>query len=285
MALLAACGGGTTAAPDPTDYLQVGVDPQEEAQTLARSLETEGFRVTATADGDGWSAFAMTRTDGASLARVVTRHGVAAAVDEPTSALTQARGVLALEGSPPTATDVDGDGRVDVVIARIERDRRCWLVLGIDEEGGARPLLFDEADVPAGLCLEAIRDVDGTASPEAIVRVRAHGLARAETPTADLPLIRDAQGVFRRGEAPTRFVADERAARTARVARARALPDAEAVYDAAVELALIAWVAAESPEAQLAAFDEAMTGVVLDVDQMTAVHHARDVIAAGHLID
>jgi hypothetical protein len=281
--VLVACGGPPHVDRDPADYLAVGVDPAEEARTLSETLADDGYRVTRTVDEDGWSAFAMTRTDGASLARLVTRRGVVVALDETPMPLSPPRGVLDVEPSPPSGTDLDRDGTPDVVLARQERDRRCLMVVGVDDDGGARPLVVDTANLAVDVCLEEVRDVDGNEAPEAIVRVRARALARGVVPAADLPLERDADGVYRRVDPAERFVAVERAAREARLAAARSVPDAEAAYTAAVELALVAFVAGDAPDAQVAAFDDAMNGIVLDVDLLTAVHFARGEIAAGRV--
>ena len=261
----------------------MGVDPAAEAHTLETSLAASGFHVSSDAEGTGWAAFAMTHPDGASLVRLVTRRGVVVALDETPTALAPARGILGVESAPPSGTDVDGDGTPDVVLSRNEADRRCLMVVGVDDDGGARALVVDTANLAIDVCLEDVRDVDGNETPEAIVRVRARSLARATTPTADLPLERDATGVYRRVGSAARFVADERASRRARIVRARAMPDAEAVYTAAVELALVSFAAGEASDVQLAAFDEGMAGVVLDLDLVTAVHFARGEIAAGRI--
>lgn len=282
-ALAPACGGPARVVRDPTDYLAVGVDPALEASTLRAQLAESGYRLASEGAGEDWAAFAMTRPDGASLVRLVTRRGVVVALDETPSALAHARGVLAIEPSPPSGTDVDGDGTPDVVLSRTEATRRCWMVVGVDEDGGARPLLVDTANLDVDVCLEDVRDVDGNATPEAIVRLRAPALARQTIPAADLPLERDATGEYRRVDPPERFVADERAVRMARLRAARAVPDAESVYTTAVELALVGFAAGDAPDVQLAAFDDAMSGIVLDVDLLTAVHYARGQIAAGRV--
>lgn len=281
LALLAAACGATRVERDPTDYLAVGVDPAAEARTLEEALAGEGYRPSSEGAGEGWQAFAMTRADGSSVARLLTRRGVVVALDEAPTPLAPARGVLRVLPSPPSGSDLDLDGTTDVVLAREERERTCLLVIGVDDDGGARPLVVDTSNLAADLCLEAVEDVDGNHTPEAIVRVRAHALARATIPTADLPLERDATGVYRRVDAAERFVADQRGERQARLARARAMPDAEVAYALAVELALVSFVAGEAPDVQLAAFDAAIEGVVLDVDLLTAVHFARGEIAAG----
>ncbi len=267
---------------DPTDYLAVGVEPRVEARTLEDGLAHDGYRLASEASGEGWSAFAMTRSDGSSLARVVSRRGVVVALDEGPTPVAPARGLLAVDAGA-SGTDVDHDGTPDVVLARQETGRACLLLVGIDADGGARPLVVDTANLALDVCLEAVRDVDGNDAPEAIVRVRSPALARATIPVADLPLERDATGVFRRVDPAARFVADERAARQARLTAARSAPDAEAVYAAAVELALVSFVAGEASDVQVTAFDEAMSGVVLDVDLLTAVHFARAEIAAGRI--
>ena len=285
LALLSGCAGASHPETDPADYLAVGVDPAMEAHTFEASLAADGYRSTGEVSGEGWVAFAMTRSDGASAARLVTVHGVVVALDEVPMPLAPARGVLGVEPSPPSGTDLDGDGTIEVVLSREERDRRCWLVARLDGEGGARPLVVDTANLAPDLCLEDLRDVDGNGVPEAIVRVRARALARAAIPVADLPLERDATGVYRRVDPADRFVTYERRVRRTRLDAARAVPDAEAAYTAAIELALVDFVAGDTPEAQTAAFDEAMAGIVLDIDMLTAVSFARARISAGRITE
>jgi hypothetical protein len=280
LVLLAACGTTAHSERDPTDYLAVGVDPTNEAHALEASLASHGYRPTDEVTGAGWVAFAMTRADGASVARVVTAPGVVVALDEGPTPIAPARGVL---GVAPDSGDVDGDGTHDVVLVRRESTRTCWMVVGIANDGAAHALVVDTANLDVDLCLEDVRDVDANGTPEAIVRVRARALARHSMPTADLPLERDADGVYRRVDPAERFVAGERALRQARLVAARAAPDPEGVYTAALEIALVSFVAGESPDVQVAAFDEAIGGVVLDVDLLTAVHYARGEIAAGRV--
>lgn len=281
VALFAGCGAARPALPESDELLFVGVDPQVEATALIDGLAQDGYRQTQRVEGTGWVAFAMTREDGASVARLVTRRGVVVALDESPSPLAHTRGLLDVEPSPPSGTDVDGDGTIDVVLARAETDRRCLLLVHLGEDGAASPLAIDPEGLAADACLEAFRDVDGNSDPEAIVRVRAYGLARSGIPTADLPLERDEAGVYRAVGPAARFVADERRTREARLMRARAAPAPEEVYTLAVELALLVHVSGETAERQLEAFDAALTGVVLTEELVVAVHRARGLIAAG----
>jgi hypothetical protein len=206
---------------------------------------------------------------------------VVVALDEGSGPLGHTRGVLGIEPSPPSGTDVDGDGTLDVILVREESDRRCMLVVHLGEDGAASPLSLDAEGLAPDACLEALRDVDGNGEPEAIVRVRAYGLARSGVPTVDLPLERDEAGVYRAVNPAARFVADERRERETRLMRARAAPAPEDAYTIAVELALLVHVIGETPERQLEAFDEALTGIVVTEDLVTAVHRARGLIAAG----
>ncbi len=275
------CAGARPPVPEPESFLLVGVDPGTEATELEHGLGRDGYGHAVRVEGEGWVALAMTREDGASVARLVTRRGVVVALDEGPRPLSHARGVLGVEASPPSGTDVDGDGTIDVVLVREESDRRCLLVIHLGEDGAASPLSLDADDLAPDACLEGFRDVDGNSDPEAIVRVRAYGLARSGIPTVDLPLERDEAGVFRREGPATRFVADERRERERRLLVARAAPAPEEVYTLAVELALLVQVSGETPERQLEAFDAAMSGVVLTEDLVEAVHRARALIGQG----
>jgi hypothetical protein len=285
-ALLAlGCGASRPAVPEAEERLFIGVDPQAEATALTDGLAQDGYGRTHRVEGEGWVAVAMSREDGASVVRLVTTRGVVVALEEGPSPLGHTRGVLDVEPAPPSGTDVDGDGTLDVVIARTESDRRCLLIVHLGEDGAASPLSLDPAGLAADACLEGLRDVDGNSGPEAIVRVRAHGLGRASVPTVDLPLERDEAGIYRAVDPAARFIADERRSREARLMLARAAPAPEDVYTLAVELALLVHVSGETPERQLEAFDAALTGVVLTEELVIAVHRARGLIAAGEAYD
>ena len=279
--LATGCGASSVPVLDPADLIVVGVDPAVEASAQIDGLEGDGYGRVARVDGDGWVSFAMTRSDGASLARVVTSRGVVIAIDETAPLLGHTRGVLDVEPAPPSGTDVDGDGSLDVLLARTESDRRCLLVAHLGENGTAAALALDPEGLPSGVCLESFRDVDGNRTPEAIVRVRAYELARDVVPTVDRPLERDEAGVYRATAPASRFLADERRERDARLMRARATPAPEDAYTIAVELALLSFLADETAEVQLEAFDAAISGVVLDEELVVAVHRARGLIAAG----
>ncbi len=271
--------------PDDSEYLVAGVEPREEAERVAAHLARAGFEETARAEVGGVIAVAMVRpTDRLHVLRVITPRGVTVALEaapEASSAETAAamRGRLAID--PRSGADLDGDGRVDLLVVRSEPTRSCWLLLAVTEAREVEALGVDTSDLDAGLCLEDLRDVNDDGTIEAIVGVRAPSLARTRIPRAELPLERDEAGTYRRVPPAVAFLSRETARLDAALARARAEGDAEACYTLAVERALVLHAAGRSVEAQLAAFDEAVAATVWPEGLGGALDGARLAIAAG----
>ena len=271
-------GCGASAPPPALDYdrfLRVGVEPAAEADAIEAHLARAGYEPSGRVDAEGWSALAAHRPDGVSVARVVTTRGVVIAIEAQPE-----EGLLRVDRAT-AARDADHDGTLDVVIERAEAERVCLLIAAMSAEGGAAPLIVDPEGIEPGVCLEDVRDVDHDGRDEAIVRVRVWALARAACPTIDIPLARDERGIFQRGSLPTSFVAAERAVRQQALEAARATPDAEEAFRLGVELAALARADGADPAVQLAAFDAAMSGVVLSAELAEAALHAHAFIAAG----
>src|SRR5690606_20522857 len=110
----------------------------------------------------------------------------------------------------------------------------------------------------------SIRDVDGNGRMEGVAVLRLASLARGEdVPTIDAPLELDSQGRFRVGPPAVGFVAEARATRARALEEALLELDAERVYRLAIELAALARIAGNGRNAQLLAFDQAISRIVL----------------------
>src|SRR5690606_38914637 len=106
--LIGACG---SAAPPPSPevaFLQVGVDPHEEARAVERSLAEGGFRVRARTEGRTFVALALENEErGETAVRVVTRRGIGLAIDVPGEQSAQPVGVV-MSGSDDADLDRNG---------------------------------------------------------------------------------------------------------------------------------------------------------------------------------
>jgi len=282
---LAACGAPVRGLPDYSEYLLAGVEPREEAERVAAHLARAGFEEAARAEVGGVIALAMVRpADRLHAVRIITPRGVTVAIEaapEPTGPDTAAamRGTLVLD--PRSGSDLDGDGRSDLLVVRSEPARSCWLVLAVTNAREVEPLGVDTSDLDRDLCLEDLRDVNDDGTVEAIVGVRATSLARTRVPRAELPLERDEAGTYRRVPPAVSFLSRETARLDAALAAARAEGDAEACYTLAIERALLLRAAGRSVEAQLSAFDEAVAATVWTEGLGEALDAARLAIASG----
>lgn len=280
-ACLSACAPRSSLLPDYSELLAAGVEPTEEADAVIAALSRAGYALDERADGEGFVALGFARADeGHRAVRVVTRRGVAFALDSGTLDPGGPPGDVHVEALP-IGTDVDGDGRADVVVSRREARRSCLLVLALTEDGGLDALRVDAAGLEPDACLEAFEDVDGRAGAEAIVRVRAPGLRRARTPTADVPLERDEAGVYGLRPPPVAYLARVRQRLSAALDAARARLDEEEAYTLAVEAALVSRAAGEAPALQLAAFDAAVSTIVWSEAMAEAVRAARAYVVRG----
>lgn len=132
LALLS-CAKAPGPAQDPLDYLQVGVDPREEAATLVDDLRRSGFQVGRRIDEKGYVAFDAS-SNGESTVRVVSGRGVVLSVQAPDVRWPER---LWVELAPDPRPDFDRDGQRDVVVAARERDRTCLAWAQVDGAGFA----------------------------------------------------------------------------------------------------------------------------------------------------
>ncbi len=278
---LGACTPRASLLPDYSELLAAGVDPAVEADVVIATLSRAGYALDERADGAGFVALGFVRAEAGHRAiRVVTSRGVAFALDSGPLDPGGVPGDVHVEVSR-SGTDVDGEGRADVVVSRREPGRSCLLVLSLTDDGGLDALRVDAAGLEPDACLEAFEDVDGREGAEAIVRVRAPALMRARMPTADVPLERDEAGVYGLRPPPVAHLARVRARLAEDLETARRQLDEEAAYTLAVEAALVARAAGESLALQLAAFDAAIAPVVWSEVMAEAVRAARGYVARG----
>ncbi len=131
--LLAACAKTEPSVQDPLDYLQVGVDPRQEAAASIVDLERHGFVVGRRIEEASYVAFDAAR-NGDTTVRVITSRGVALSVQAPDVRWPER---LWVELAPDPRPDFNRDAQRDVVVAMRERDRTCLAWAEISAEGFA----------------------------------------------------------------------------------------------------------------------------------------------------
>ncbi len=286
-ALLFSASGGCSHAPTPIrveDWIRVGVDLEREAAAEITTLEDAGYRRVTRIDGDGFVAVDFVRSRDAHRAvRVVTRLGVAVALDShETDGVRLRHGAVRLLHPDVPHDDVDGDGKPEVVVARAGPDGDCIAVVHVDDEGRVTEAPIDAEAVSPGSCASALEDVDGDGVMEAIIVLRWPELA---LDPERVPTVRVALAARDGGWPPEAMpIAYERARHEARRAAldvARRTRDVAEVSRLGVELAALANLRGATPSAQVAAYDEALAGLVLQPAERDAVEGVRAAIAAG----
>lgn len=280
--LVCACGGASPPREDPAlAFLQVGVDPYEEARAVEESLSRAGWELCEWIEGRTFVALAMVQPDrGERAVRIVTRRGIAMTMDVPGDQSAQPVGLLdPAEGEG--GQDLDGDGREEVVLWRWDpvRRRRCLAVARVVAEGYVVPVPAELEGLGGQACIESLRDVGGDGRPEALVTWRLDEHARASVPAVQVPLAWRDDGFVPAPRGMDAWWDAERTRREEELARARAARDVETSYTLAVELAAIARARGEPVRAQVLAFDEALRGLVLTEAQAEALRETRDRIA------
>jgi hypothetical protein len=121
-------------------FLVLGVDPDAEADELARQFEANGFRVLRRLRGQHFSALGVAAADGAAVkVRVVTTRGIALALDAAQSTPMQPGVGYALLTPPSSEThDADGDGFEEVFVQLLPTaadSAPCILVYRVRDSG------------------------------------------------------------------------------------------------------------------------------------------------------
>ncbi len=274
--------GAPRRLPDYSELLQAGVVPEEEAQRVIAYLEPAGLRVVARVEVGGAIALGFHRArDDHRAIRVVTRDGVSLSLDSHAEdGVTPSAGAVELDVDR-SGHDLDGDHQLDIVVTRAEPHRTCLLVIDVSEDARLTPLRVDATDLPPGVCLEALEDLTGDGTVEALVGIYAPELAQHRWPRAPLPLERDEAGVYRRTPPAVSFLEGAAAAIDVALARARHAEDPTECLTLAIERALLLTAAGQSVERQLAVFDDAVGSTVWPEAMTAEVERARAAIARG----
>ena len=179
--------GATSEEPLLERWVRVGTDPEREAEAVTRGLAAGGYRATQRIAGEGFIALAFVReADDRRAVRVITRIGVAVALDShETDGVRTRHGAVRLVETG--ASDVDGDGRPEVVVARDGEEGTCIAVIRIAEDGRPSAPAIEADALAPGRCASSLEDVDGDGAQEAIMELAWPALAIAPT---EIPALR-----------------------------------------------------------------------------------------------
>ncbi len=170
---------------DPLDYLQIGVDPREEAIAVIEDLRRHGYTIGRRIEEPGYVAFDAVNGP-YSTVRVVTTRGPSLSLQVPDVRWPERQWVKL---APDPRPDFDRDGRHDVVVAIREPERTClaWVQVNLDgfvaevfrsnREWGDSPCVIEVDPSWPRLLVEV--SVPGATSPDARVRVPVRATARS----------------------------------------------------------------------------------------------------------
>lgn len=248
---------------------------------MVQTLEQGGYRLAQRAEAPEVIALAFVRDDGRRAIRVVSRIGVAVALDSHES-----DGVRLRHGNvrlwEPGVGDIDRDGRSEIVVAREEAGERCIAIIRIEEDGRPTAPPIGTDIVAPGRCPSALEDVDGDGRLEVIVELEWPELAMDPH---EIPSLRVAlgarEGGWPAGPMPFEYEQREREEREARLAEARARFDVPLASRLGVELAALANLAGATFAAQAARYDQALAGLVLREHERDMADAIRAFIARG----
>lgn len=256
----------------------MGVDPAEEATVLEERYLAAGYRRRVRVDGETHSALSMEHLEsGDTLVRVVSRSGVALALEAPSTEHDRAAvGLL-----DPGRTDLDGDGAEEVLVYAIDeaRARRCVAIVRIDDMR-VREVRIPFDDLGGEACIEDVRDVGGDARPEALVVVRYPEWSAGTPPQVAVPYAAPSWTRMPRGAARA-FLEEERASRQEGLAEARRTQDVREAFRLGVELAALARFSGAEENTQIEALEAATTNLELPGPLRARIEEVTARIRAG----
>lgn len=265
MLLCVACGG-SPAAPDIMDYMRVGVTPRDEAEAVSASMDKDGWTLVTRVDGERVVALAFRMPgDARAAVRVITRRGVAIAMDAPSEAWS---GDVFLDTSlGTTATDLDGDGNEEVVLGTgdVALLRRCMEVFHVVADGSVVPMSVPSPAPFRDACVVRFTNVTGDQRPEVVTVVRDDAVSFDTVASVEMPLV-SAGGHWRRPpeEVMTRFCEPEQRAREAEIASLlggkAVLKSVPQILRLGYELAMLSRLRGDSAEAARDVFLRATAG-------------------------
>jgi hypothetical protein len=270
--MLALCSGCATAPRAPvfndSQYLQFGVDPRTEADTLVKNYADRSERLALRIVGRDFTALGfMDRSGRATRARIVTLRGIALALDPDPESPLHAPARYALLAAPlPDSQDADRDGFEEVFIEQRKSAQTCLLVYRVRDVGYVDLLETRLRAFNQEHCASGVTDSDQDGRVELYVDIQLTSFELPHPPTLRLLLWPD-QHRFTptgAGDQLARFVAAQQAAREIDLDQARASKDSVNARRLAVELAALTQVLGLPEQDQLAQFDRALSNIPLN---------------------
>lgn len=284
--VLGACAGREP-RPDPLAMLELGVDARAEAAAVAESLARGGFTLRRRIDGADVVGLVFDGPGGATALRVVTKRGIALAIDEAAAEGGPARR-LDLVAPGGAARDLDRDDRVELLVSvhDVLTEQTCLGVVRVARDGSAREVPLEAGWLAPDACAGSLVDANADGTPELAVVARFPLLAIEATPRITVPFggRRGTWAPLSPREAPA-FFERERRERESALRDARARLDLADAHRLAVELAALARLAGRDPAGQVAAFDRALLGLVVTEPQAQAIARTRAFVYRGWSAD
>lgn len=262
-------------------YLRFGVDPDQEANAVIESQKERQYRLGQRLVGKHFTALGfMDRSGRSSAVRILTLRGIGVALDSRPQSALQGLTRYALIAPPINDThDADHDGFEEVFVEERTPNESCLRVYRVRDVGAVDRVVVDAQVMGQRVCARSAIDLDGDGVVELWTEVDLGGfpIVGAAAPHLSLPLWADQHRFVARAgtQAQRAWLAGERVQREAALQRARAHLDVGTCYVLAVELAALEYLERGDPAAQLAAFDRALTGLVLSPPQAAAGAKAR----------
>jgi len=250
----------------------IGVDVDTETRAVTDNLTSRGFVLGSSQSGEGYRAFGASHPDGRTLVRVVTRVGIALALDVPVHERDDAIRLRTVAGIS------------DLVVTRVDSalDRECSALLRPAPDGRVKGVPIELDYFGDGACVEEIRDLDEDGHPELLTRLFAERAFGDGVPEVPGVLVAHDGGYRRAGPEDCQVFWDgEEARRRSETDEARRALDVPRALRIAAELALLARGRHGSMTAQVMAFDAAMAGLVLSPEEARGAGEARRYIADG----
>jgi hypothetical protein len=264
-------------------YLQFGVDPRTEADSLVKSYTEQNERLALRLVGHDFTALGfIDRAGRATRARIVTLRGIALALDPERESPLQAAARYALLAPPlPETQDADRDGFEEVFIDERRGSQSCVLVYRVRDVGFVDRVETRLRAFNRDHCVTGVADNDQDGRVELYVDVQLVDFELPYPPTLRLALWPDQHRFTPKGtgEQLARFVAAQQAAREIDLDQARASKDSVNARRLAVELAALSQVLGLPEQDQLAQFDRALAHIPLNAAEQAWSQAARAHIA------
>lgn len=234
-------------------------------------------------EGEHFTALGFVNRAGPSGAvRIVTARGIALSLDADARASAGSRSHTLLEGPVPSTHDADGDGFEEVFVQTRTAQATCVRVFRVLDVGFVDEVPVKLALFGKELCATDVQDVDGDGHAELLADIALERSYATDGASQPAPRVRLALWARDHGFSldpssarATQFYAEERDGRAGELAEARRALDTTGALRLAIELAALSHVHAETPGAQVRAFNAALAGLVLTEAQASAARAFR----------